>query len=281
MIWLVPFTILLFRLLVSLFWCLWKEKENNDCGAVCWCSHTVSDSTIFKWFFGVLLNVLPLVTCCLLYLLRTRLIKEFCSFSHSSCSCGVPLLQFQKTHFLQEEAARAKERKEVTSSSCGNHPFSSKFYPPPQKLYCNGSSHAGVFLYLYLYLLHRWQEEGSPCSSSHARGICRPWSCRSRQENRPGLARLGKRQEARKHRRSKVQSGPMQESVSPQSRQETLQNKQKMTSKKNRQRTYCKSAVRVALQCDFGDFGKQVEILISIPTSLTSFQLQYYIRGWG
>ena len=55
--------------------------------------------------------VLPLVTCCLLYLLRTRLIKEFCSFSHSSCSCGVPLLQFQKTHFLQEEA---KERKEVT-----------------------------------------------------------------------------------------------------------------------------------------------------------------------
>ena len=158
-------------------------------------------------FFGVLLYVLPVVTCCLLYFLRTRLIKEFCSFSHSSCSCGVPLLQFQKTHFLQEEAARAKERKEVTSSSCGNHPFSSKFYPPPQKLYCNGSSHAGVFLYLYLYLLHRWQEEGSPCSSSsHARGICRPWSCRSRQENRPGLARLGKRQEARGKKTPALQS---------------------------------------------------------------------------
>ena len=229
-------------------------------------------------FFGVLLYVLPVATCCLLYFLRTRLIKEFCSFSHSSCSCGVPLLQFQKTHFLQEEAARAKERKEVTSSSCGNHPFSSKFYPPPQKLYCNGSSHAGVFLYLYLYLLHRWQEEGSPCSS-HARGICRPWSCRSRQENRPGLARLGKRQE----NTGAPKFNPDQcKKVSPrQSRQETLQNKQKMTSKKNRQRTYCKSAVRVALQCDFGDFGKQVEILISIPTSLTSFQLQYYIRGWG
>ena len=210
MIWLVPFTILLFRLLVSLFWCLWKEKENNDCGAVCWCSHTVSLSTKFRWIFW---SLVVRVTCC--YLLPAVLLTntsdqrvlQFFTLLRFNCSCGVPLLQFQKTHFLQEEAARAKERKEVTSSSCGNHPFSSKFYPPPQKLYCNGSSHAGVFLYLYLYLLHRWQEEGSPCSSSsHARGICRPWSCRSRQENRPGLARPGKRQEARGKKTPALQS---------------------------------------------------------------------------
>ena len=50
--------------------------------------------------------------------------------------------------------------------------------------------------------LHRLQEECSPCSS-HASSICR-LVVRARQENRPV---------ARKHD-SKVQSGPMQESVS-------------------------------------------------------------------
>ena len=182
------------------------------------------------------MNVLPLVTCCLLYLLRTRLIKEFCSFSHSSCSCGVPLLQFQKTHFLQEEAARAKERKEVTSSSCGNHPFSSKFYPPPQKLYCNGSSHAGVFfVFVFVFAAPMTRrrfplQQQQPCKG-YLSAVVVPESARkSPRSCPPGQEARGKRQE----NTGAPKFNPDQcKKVSPrQSRQETLQNKQKMTSKK-------------------------------------------------
>ena len=250
------------------------------------CSHT-SAFTISKWYFRVLLYNKHVWNssaffCVLLYLLQTRLINFFLTppvhaiFSSRNFKRVIAMIARRGCQSKREKKKSHLPLEEIILPA---QSFVT-FYSPPQKLYCNGSNHAGVFLYLYLYLLHRWQEEGSPCSSSsHARGICRPWSCRSRQENRPGLARArGKRQEARKHRRSKVQSGPMQESVSPPIYTRNSSKQAKNDIEKNRQRTYCKSAVRGALQCDF---GKQVEILISIPTSLTSFQLQYYIRGWG
>ena len=93
----------------------------------------------------------------------------------------------------------------------------------------------------------------------------------------PGQEAKGKRQE----NTAAPKFNPDQcKKVSPrQSRQETLQNKQKMTSKKTDRELIAKVQLEEPSSAILGN--KLVEILIFIPTSLTSFQLQCYIRGWG
>ena len=118
-------------------------------------------------------------------------------------------------------------------------------------------------------------QQQQPCKG-YLSAVVVPESARKSPRSSPG-----KRQEARGKKTPALQSSirtNARKCLPANLYKKLFKTSKKWLRKKNRQRTYCKSAVRGALQCDF---GKQVEILISIPTSLTSFQLQYYIRGWG
>ena len=71
-------------------------------------------------------------------------------FSHSSCSCDFLLPQFQKSHCNDCKKRLPEQKKEKKSHFPLEEiilPAQSFviFHPPPQKLYCNGSNHAGVF----------------------------------------------------------------------------------------------------------------------------------------